>query len=228
MDNYAFESHLFHCRRRAWGTIYRPVWELTKQYDHRQFVSPTATPSGVLHIQRPELEDGHRDDDTHVSQLVVFNVKRAINDLTWEHQLNSQQVAAVRKWLAIVTTDLSSFELGRVWRRSDPMGASICGGLKHVFAGRATGTLHNRAGPIFRYVAWCNKFGHRPFPLDEPVVYSFMSTGCTEAAPTFLRSFVVAIAFWRRSHYEECSYSGMCERGIPDQEEVVAARSPHY
>ena len=27
-------------------------------------------------------------------------------------------------------------------------------------------------------------------------MYSFMSTGCTEAAPTFLRSFVVAIAFY--------------------------------
>ena len=37
--------------------------------------------------------------------------------------------------------------------------------LKHVFSGRSQGTLHARAGPILRFLMWCDKNEVRPIPL---------------------------------------------------------------
>ena len=64
-----------------------------------------------------------------------------------------------------------------------------------MFSGKATGTLHNRAGPVLRFIQWCNSNGIIPFPLFENHVYSFMNDVSKTAAPTFLRSFLVSLTF---------------------------------
>ena len=75
------------------------------------------------------------------------------------------------------------------------MGQALGDGLRHIFAGKATRTLHARAGPVLRYVMWCDSNGHPAFPLSEATVYQFMCGHSNTAAPTFLRSFLVAIRF---------------------------------
>ena len=92
-------------------------------------------------------------------------------------------------------TARTAFDLGRRLERGAPLCSSIAADLKHVFAGRATGTLHNRAGPILRFIQWCNLNGVIPFPLFETHVYSFMNDVGKTAAPTFLRSFLVSVTF---------------------------------
>ena len=86
------------------------------------------------------------------------------------------------------------FWLGKRWNRLDPLGASLAEGLKNVFADKATGTLHARAGALLRLVAWCHKSGLFPFPLREETVYQFMQSS-TGTAPTFLRSLLVSLRF---------------------------------
>ena len=88
-----------------------------------------------------------------------------------------------------------SFDLGRRLEKGAPLGSSISSDLKNVFAGKATGTLHNRAGPLLRYVQWCNHNAVIPFPLLERHVYAFMNDVMDGSAPTFLRSFLVTLTF---------------------------------
>ncbi|CAL1139205.1 unnamed protein product [Cladocopium goreaui] len=54
---------------------------------------------------------------------------------------------------------------GRSWEALLNSQRALGDGLRHIFAGKATGTLHARASPILRYVMWCDKKGNLAFPL---------------------------------------------------------------
>ncbi len=129
-----------------------------------------------------------------MQSIRVFRNKRSASALSWDGLLNTQRIAAIRKWVGIISTSPLSFDLGRRWNRLDPLGASLAEGLRNVFADRATGTLHARAGALLRLVAWCHKNGHVPFPLREESVYQFMLNS-DGTAPTFLRSLLVSLRF---------------------------------
>lgn len=135
--------------------------------------------------------------DTAVHSIRDFRSKRIFSDLSWEAMLNTQRIAAIRKWIGVVSSSLNSFDIGRKWNRLAPLGASLAESLKDVFAGKSTGTLHARVGPILRYVAWTHDRGLVPFPLVEATVYNFMVEH-NPTAPTFLRSFLVSLRF---THY---------------------------
>ena len=193
----AYESHLLHCRRKVWGSVYRPIWE---QYSIPG--APVSVPcqvilSGILQVERPLLEPERADDD-RLEALKLFKVRRTSLDRSWEQHCSSLRAAAIRKWHGIICTCLTAFQLGRQWNKQEPLGVAICTDLRHVFAGKSTGTLHNRSGPVLRYIAWCSRFGAQPFPLTEQVAYDFMKYEAVKASSTFLRSFIVSVAF---SHY---------------------------
>ena len=78
----------------------------------------------------------------HVKSIRVFRNKRASAALSWDGLLNTQRIAAIRKWVGIISASPLCFDLGRRWNRLDPLGASLAEGLKNVFADKATGTLH--------------------------------------------------------------------------------------
>ena len=88
------------------------------------------------------------DDVGPVAGLIKFRQKRSSGELSWEQQLNSQELQAIRKWVRIILTAAVAFDLGRRLEKGAPLGGSIAAGLKHVFSGKATGTLHNRLGPF--------------------------------------------------------------------------------
>ena len=50
---------------------------------------------------------------------------------------------------------------------------AVSGYLRRIFAGRSSETLHNRASPVLRYIAWHTRKGTRAFPLNESEVYAF-------------------------------------------------------
>ena len=151
-------------------------------------------PSGILLVDTPVAEQVDEDVGP-VAGLIKFRQKRSSDELSWEQQLNSQRIAAIRKWVRIILTAAVAFDLGRRLEKGAPLGASIAAGLKHVFSGKATGTLHNRAGPILRYIQWCNNNAVIPFPVFERNVYNFMVEVGNSAAPMFLRSFLVSLTF---------------------------------
>ena len=186
-------------------------------------------PSGVLLFETP-LAEGSDDDLGPVSTLIRFRQKRGAQDLSWEQQLNSQRIAAIRKWVQIILTTTVAFDLGRKLERGAPLGDSIASGLKHVFAGKATGTLHNRAGPVLRFLQWCRNNAIIPFPIHERHVYAFMVDVGHSAAPTFLRSFfgfsyILQLHFgpyWSRRSNIQSEGAGLCKRVLLDKEEVAA------
>ena len=190
----AIAAHVAFCRSRVWGSIYRPIYETNPPMPQvAAFRSPTM-PSGILLVDTPVAEQVDEDVGP-VAGLIKFRQKRSSGELSWEQQLNSQRIAAIRKWVRIILTAAVAFDLGRRLEKGAPLGGSIAAGLKHVFSGKATGTLHNRAGPILRYIQWCNNNAVIPFPVFERNVYNFMVEVGNSAAPTFLRSFLVSLTF---------------------------------
>ena len=194
-SNFAFESHLQICKSKSWGTIYKPIWKtfppLQPAYRPKSF----AQPSGVC-FPEPCTDDGGEAvlDDGKVKSIRVFRSKRSSAALSWDGLLNSQRIAAIRKWVGIISASPLCFDLGRRWNKLDPLGASLAEGLKNVFSDKATGTLHARAGALLRLIAWCHKYGMVPFPVREETVYRFMQDS-TGTAPTFLRSLLVSLRF---------------------------------
>ena len=194
----SFESHVGICKAKSWGTIYKPIWKVFQPLQPAYRPKAVAQPSGLC-FPEPSASDGDEAsiEDGTVKSIRVFRNKRASAALSWDGLLNTQRIAAIRKWVGIISASPLCFDLGRRWNRLDPLGASLAEGLKNVFADKATGTLHARAGALLRLVAWCHKSGLVPFPLREETVYQFMQSS-TGTAPTFLRSLLVSLRF---SHF---------------------------
>ena len=194
-DMDAFESHLAFSRRAVWGSIFNPIYVVRPPISIPGSSIPLVPrPCGVITVVSPEHE-GEEDTSDKPEALRIFRAKRTVTGHSWEAMLNSQRVAAIRKWAGIIMMYLNSFEIGRQWDRLSPMGQALGDGLKHIFAGKATGTLHARASPVLRYVMWSDKKGIPVFPLNEATVYNFMCEHADTSAPTFLRSYLVAIRF---------------------------------
>ncbi|CAE7303252.1 SLC24A2 [Symbiodinium sp. CCMP2592] len=115
--------------------------------------------------------------------------------ISWEYKLERELVAGIRKWGVIIMHSPLSFDIGRRLRGEQRLEPLILESLGHIFAGKAAGTLHQRAGPMLRYIRWSVQADMDPFPLEEGQVYEFCK-GCEfSSAPTFLRSFIVSISF---------------------------------
>ena len=193
---HALDSQIMIAKKRVWGSIYRPIWKVFPPVPKVVKCKPFPQPTGLCFLPPDELGDdgGSEPLDSKVQSIRVFRNKRSASELSWDGLLNTQRIAAIRKWVGIISTSPLSFDLGRRWNRLDPLGASLAEGLKNVFADRATGALHSRAGAPLRLVAWCHKNGHVPFPLREESVYQFMMNS-EGTAPTFLRSLLVSLRF---------------------------------
>ena len=97
----AFQSHVDFCRSRVWSSIYRPIYETNPPLPTVPTVSNTQAPSGILLVDAPLAEDSG-DESKPLTGLIKFRQKRSADDLSWEQQLNSQRIAAIRKWVQII------------------------------------------------------------------------------------------------------------------------------
>ena len=115
----------------------------------------------------------------------------------WDVLLDEARSAALAKWERIVTCHGSCFGVYRRWQADQVAGSTktLAEVLADCFAGRATATLHGRAGPVLRYVKGAIKRGESPFPIAETKVYAFISE--ITVAPTFPKSFLGSLAFVR-------------------------------
>ena len=170
----ALDSQIMIAKKRVWGSIYKPIWKVFPPVPKVVKFKPFPQPTGLCFLPPDEVDDdgGSKPLDSKVQSIRVFWNKRSASALSWDGLFNTQRIAAIRKWVGIISTSPLSFDLGRRWNRLDPLGASLAEGLKNVFADRATGTLHSRAGALLRL--GCHKNGHVPFPLREESVYQFM------------------------------------------------------
>ncbi|CAE7606625.1 unnamed protein product [Symbiodinium sp. CCMP2456] len=106
-------------------------------------------------------------------------------------------VAAVRKWTAVIMRCPQEFDVGRrvTPTTAAPVGVQVSRSLRHVFAGRSAGTLHSRADPLIRYIAWADRQTVAAFPFSEESLYAFACECEGKCAPSFLKSLMSGISF---------------------------------
>ena len=155
----AFESHLAFAKRAVWGSVSNPIYVVRPPISipgkDQQLVPRTC---GFAAVASPD-DEGDTGFEERTESLRIFRAKRTVSRRSWASLLNSQRIAAIRKWAGITMLYLNSFEVGRQWDRLLPMGQALGDGLKHIFAGKATTTLHARASPILKFVMWCDNKG---------------------------------------------------------------------
>ncbi|CAE7384742.1 unnamed protein product [Symbiodinium sp. CCMP2592] len=116
---------------------------------------------------------------------------------SWIQRQSDNRHAAVMKWLRIAKEGGDFFGVcARVAEDAEAgLPASLQESLGDVFSLKASSTLHSRAGPVLRYMAFCWRIREQPFPLSEQKMYRFVKEYCSGAAPTFASSFMSSIGF---------------------------------
>ena len=152
VDDVAYDTHLHACRRLVAGSVFDFDNQVSVPGSLFDFRVPV--PRGPLPIVRPASSSSSVPDRAEPVMGYVMRVSRV--DLTWESLVDRRMVAAIRKWSAVILRAPLVFDLGRRCSTGAPLGEQLPSMLKHVFAGRSPGTLHNRAGPVLRYLAWCD------------------------------------------------------------------------
>ena len=89
--------------------------------------------------------------------------------------------------------NIDAFQCSRQWKGD--FQCDLGDVIMDVLSKKATGTIHDRAGPLLRYVYWCNQKGLTPFPFAEKPLYAFVNEIGQVCAPTFPRSFLCSVAF---------------------------------
>lgn len=115
----------------------------------------------------------------------------------YKDKLAYERKAACKKWVAIIAVCPNVWQIVQYGFGSQHLRFAQGGIVDHVrdaLAGKATSTLHARAGPMLRYIQFCHREGLRPFPVVEPGIYNFVK-GMVSSAPTFPRSFLIALSF---------------------------------
>ena len=190
----ALDSHLSACRRLVVASMFRMPGQAAPSVSQHDFLNfRLAPPVGPLPAVHPQQAVG--DSQPEAGPIMGYATRVCKLDLTWEAMLDRQLVAAIRKWTAIILLCPPAFDLGRRADSAKPVGDQLPAMLKHVFSGRSQGALRARAGPILRYIMWCDKNEVRPIPFDESAMYDFCTASESDCAPTFLRSLVTSLSF---------------------------------
>ena len=190
----ALDSHLSACRRLVAASMFRMPGQAAPSASQHDFLNyRLAPPVGPLPAVHPRQAVG--DSQPDAGPIMGYTTRVCKLDLTWEAMLDRKLVAAIRKWTAIILRCPPAFDLGRRADSAKPLGDQLPAMLKHVFSGRSQGTLHARAGPILRYIMWCDKNEVRPIPFHESAMYDFCTASESDCAPTFLRSLVTSLSF---------------------------------
>ena len=174
----------------------------------RQFVGPLDRASDVWSIAKPvkdlymptQAEESNRQHfDNHV-RITAFRKAgiRLIRDCDqklWADRLSNERKAAVRKWTSLVAEQPGAWDIAvRHFSNGDmTQTGQLAESVKDALATKASSTLHSRANPMFRFLAFCKEHGLIAFPILEANVYMFLKH--QDFAPTFPRSFLISVAF---------------------------------
>ena len=119
--------------------------------------------------------------------------------LPWKVARDMDRRAALAKWERMLWPYMEHFPPLLAFHKDCEAGRAVplevC--LEDIFAGKATATLHARAGPLVRFVKFCKDRCEFPFPLTESCVYTFLDALREQCAATFPQSFLHTVAFMK-------------------------------
>ena len=119
---------------------------------------------------------------------------------TWDAKETEEKNFDLFKWLRIIERGPWDFAVSRDFLRARLLGlgaGELFDSISDALAAKSTSTLHTRAGPILRYVAFCESEGLEPFPVRNEVVYRFFYDMQAQVAATFFKSVLSSFAFCR-------------------------------
>ena len=194
----ALGGHLEFALRNAIVPGIKRSWELVEWPKTLLDYKPAVLVGSLPLVRAPALVAtpvASAEPDSAISGL---QPKRLKSDLTWEKKLQAREIAAFRKWSGIIRFSPCSFDVGRRLEQDGEQSEAVSGYLRHIFAGRSSETLHNRASPMLRYIAWHTRKWTQAFPLTESDVYAFCVEHEQKGSPTFLKSFISSMNFCLR------------------------------
>ena len=115
----------------------------------------------------------------------------------WQEKLSWERKCACKKWCTLVLMKLSAWAIGRSVASSSGMQlarGSLVESVVDALAGKATATLHGRAGPLLKYAKFWRDRGLDFFPVQEDMVYQYLKAQ-SNWAPTAPRSLLISLSF---------------------------------
>eukprot|EP00435_Cladocopium_sp_Y103_P044655 s723_g12.t1 len=116
---------------------------------------------------------------------------------SWHEKVDYERKCAYRKWISIVSANPMAFEVARLQILSGPMEfakGGLAESISDALGNKSSSTLHSRAGPLLRFIKFCNDRDIPCFPLEEHKVYDFIKS-IDNCAPSFPRSFMLSVSF---------------------------------
>ena len=160
---------------------------------------PSAAFKSAKNVELKTVDEHAKSSKGNVTSISSKRLKTGSNlTISWETKLSNNRLAAIHKWTTVIKCaplDFGVIRLLYVAKKAGLDHSTVGQTLENVFAGKGTGTLHSRAGPILRYIKYWKGRGSDPIPFTEPMVYSFLQDEGEKSAATFARSFVCALAF---------------------------------
>ncbi|CAE7555695.1 SLC24A2, partial [Symbiodinium sp. CCMP2592] len=190
----SYEAHLASCMRKFNKTGFVRSWDFKLKPSANLFAG-MARASGpmppVMSVPVPKMVSSQ----VTVASVVKLVLGRVRLQDSWSVHLDKKLRAAIQKWVSIVLEDPLTFDVGRRCAAASCQDSAVSQGLLHTFSGKAAGTLHNRAGPLLRFVAWAKKRRLQPLPLREKDVYEFLLDLEDSRAPSFGKALMSSLAF---------------------------------
>ncbi len=189
----AYSGHLRNVRCKMFEPV-KNIWD-------RQLRTPKQFHEMPRILLQPKSEDWNRvgecEDAAASSSVSSIPPARLLaksrSQISWTKKLADNRMAGIKKWVALIEKYPDSFQCGRQWKGD--FQCDLGDVIMVVLSKKATGTIHDRAGPLLRYVYWCNQKGLTPFPFAEKSLYAFVNEIGQVCAPTFPRSFLCSVAF---------------------------------
>ena len=204
-DTAAFSMHVRHCWLANNSSNLKMPWELRllDQFDVVQrfhsslFKTRGAMPPPPAAVLSPgdDLDEEHRyrTADPCFGARALQNAQRR----SWKDQLNYERRCAYRKWVSIVSSNPMAFEVARLQILAGPMEfakGGLAESISDSLGNKSSNTLHARAGPLLRYLKFCEDRDARAFPLEEGKVYDYVKA-MQDSAPSYPRSFLMSVSF---------------------------------
>ena len=201
----AFELHLLSSLRDAPATHFsvRQPWDVGICSDtsaRKRFLPGLPAPHRLPPAFAPSVEQAHPEVTRMQGRLDAAGAKFAkrAKHATWDAKETEEKNFALFKWLRIIERGPWDCAVSRDFLRARLLGlgaGELIDSISDALAAKSTSTLHARAGPILRYVAFCESEGIEPFPLREEVVYKFFYDMQAQVAATFFKSVLASFAF---------------------------------
>ena len=193
--------------RNAWHAFSNPVPSMPRPPDSMWSLVKKArllpAPAGPLPPAPPRTDAAPVDDsDTQVPPaFVAAGIKplSARDAFLCAKAIDNDRKAAIKKWASLVASDFNAWGVAK--QALGPYHPQFATGgliesISDCLADRATSTLHQRAGPLARYVHFWKARDVVCLPIREGQMYDYMKA-VPNSAPTYFRSLLISVSFAR-------------------------------